>query len=164
MTVIRRAGLAVVALAAIGGLAGCGSGNDQETTTPAGPPPTSGMLPWGGDLQGFGDQRGVRCDGDDQAVRMAWEGDSRFLICRTAGSGERYLRAWTVDGPGKGAKMALFKGKFYTLTSASLQFDTEPAARFDIGPNTVTIEWPSESGQKSKFTSILTGPGWSRLD
>lgn len=162
----RAAGGVLAALAVV--LTGCGSGAATESASSSVlPPPTAGVMPWGADLQGFGDRREVRCDGADEAVRMAWHHDDRFLICRTAGSGERYMRAWTAAGPGKpgGAERAFHEGAFFTLTDTSLQFLTDDDVKFDIGRDTMTIEWPQEPGSRTKrFTTIRTGEGWSRLD
>ncbi|GAC58926.1 hypothetical protein GOHSU_60_00040 [Gordonia hirsuta DSM 44140 = NBRC 16056] len=171
MTSARSAVAGALLLGCAGLLAACGSAEPAPPPTEA-PPPTTGTMPWGGDLGGFGDRKQVRCDAGDQAVRMAWQGDSRFLICRKVtpgddGTGERYLRAWTTGRPGMPNEQppAFHQGRFYTLTDNSLQFLTEDQVKFDIGPTAVTIEWPQEPGSRTKqFSTIRTGEGWSRLD
>ena len=138
---------------------------------PPPPPKTAGVMPWGADLQGFGDRKEVRCDGDDQAVRMVWLEDQRFVICRPPeqGTNERYLRAWTVSGPDD-ETTKLYRARFFNLTDNSLQFleGDDPAeggkgVKFDVGRDTVTIEWPKQ-GRKTVLTSVRTGEGWTRLD
>ncbi len=167
MTPGRAPAVVALATAAVAVLGACGSGNDGPQQAPVSTPPTFGVLPWGADLHGFGDRKEIRCDGDDQAVRMVWKGDDRFLICRRPGpdgTGERYLRAWTIAGHEKDAEKKFYQGTFYTLTDTSLQFMAD-GAKFDIGQDTVTIEWPKQPGSTTKrFSWIRTGPGWSRMD
>ncbi|MFT3660640.1 MAG: hypothetical protein QM809_04390 [Gordonia sp. (in: high G+C Gram-positive bacteria)] len=167
----RAVAAATTSIALVGVLAACGS-SDPEAA-PEKPavslPPTYGPMPWGADLQGFGDRKDVRCAGTDQAIRMTWSGDHRFLVCRPAGGAKRYLLAWTSDGPTrrgeKNPDMRLFKAPFVNLTPKSVQFETSDGDLFDIGKDTMTIEWKRQKGSKTKrFTSIRTGEGWSRLD
>lgn len=160
------AGVAVSAVV-VGGCAVSGEAVGEGPVSQVPPPATQGALPWGADLHGFARVE-ARCDGDDDAIRMMWQGEHQFAVCRD-GAGTRYLRAWTSAKPDPGnlssdTGMMAVQGTFFTDTANSAQF-VDGAAKFDIGPELVTVVWDRDPATGSQVSStITTGPGWTRLN